>query len=164
MSIKPERQLDPARPKRDWLLWGTLGIATLMLLGALVPLFSATRMSRRHHAYLLDLSSSLVYAQQHGTLSATRDGERIEVSSAQASRLYEMLADMGMGHPREDEPVDGVCLTFGDGSSLALWPVAITEAGGSADEGVAVCYVNADGKPFCYDTDLARFDDLVGNW
>ena len=164
-SHKLPRVPDTAHsPQRDWLLWGVLGTAILMLVAALIPLILASRMSHRHHTYLLDLSGSLVYAQDHGSLSATRDGEPLRVTSSQVSRLYEELADAGMGHPCSEEPAGGTCLTFGDGSSLSLWAVPITEGGRAYDEGVAVRYVRADGWAFCYDTDQARYDDLVGTW
>lgn len=163
MSVPQERAVRPTHSRRDFLFWGLIvGVAALAVVLA-VPLVQSGRLLHAHHDFVQDLSASAAYGRQHGTTTVEVDGEARDASYDQVSRLIQAIVDLGMGKPSDAMPDDpGIVVSFGDGSTLALWPAAITEASRESDEGVLVRYVRPDGSVFSYDTDRITYEDARG--
>lgn len=158
----PATRRKGTRSRRDFLLWGLI-VGVALLAGALaVPLTQSGRILHAHHDFVQDLTDSALYGRRHGTTTVEVDGQPRETSYDKVSRLIATISSLGMGRPSDhvpDEP--GVRVEFGDGSSLSLWQVQITDPGRTADEGVLIRYVRADGDVFSYDTDRLSYEDVL---
>lgn len=161
MAVAQERTARPARSRRDYLFWGLVVGVVALSVALVVPLGWSGHLLYSHHGFVRDLSASAAYGRQHRSTTVEVDGETRDANYDQVSRLVETIVALGMGKPSDaapDEP--GVTVSFGDGSSLSLWRVEITDAGRVSDEGVLVRYVRADGNVYAYDTDLLTYDDV----
>jgi hypothetical protein len=165
MSVSwPERaKLGPhGASRRDWTLVAFVAIAVVVALFAVLPAAFSLRLSSRYQTYVQDLTQSVRFGEKNNSAEIICDGERQVVLKAQLSDAYRLVIDAGMGRPRDEAPEDGgTTIYFGDGSTLELWPVEITERSRESDTGTLLRYVGADGRVFSYDTDHLQYEDVL---
>lgn len=150
------------RSRRDLLLWALVAGAIVLLAAMVIPLALSGRLMYRYQGFVDDLTTSASYGRRHGSITLEVDGEKREVSSYQAGKLVEVITSFGMGRPSDAEPAgNGIALSFGDGSTLRVWPVEITEKARLRDEGVLVHYTRPDGTVFAYDTDKLSYEEAL---
>lgn len=148
--------------KRDWRLWASIGGVVLLALLLALPLWYSMRILYQFHVFAQDLAGSFVYGEERGTLTLCVDGAERAVDREQAGKLYGLIVDTGMGHPRDRIPAeDGIALSFGEGCTLQIWPTEIRERGRQNDTGVLIRYTRADGSVFAYDTDRLQYKSIV---
>lgn len=148
--------------RRDWTLVAFVAIAVVVALFAVLPAAFSLRLSSRYQTYVQDLTQSVRFGEKNNSAELMCDGERQVVSKAQLSDAYRLVIDAGMGQPRDEAPEDGgTTIYFGDGSTLELWPVEITERSRESDTGTLLRYVGADGRVFSYDTDHLQYEDVL---
>lgn len=155
----------PKRRRLDGLLAIAVTGAISLLIAVAIPLGCALSLSASHHRFIQDLSDSLLYAREHGTLELVVDGEMRPGQLDQAEWLYKLISDTGMGSPLSEvpdgEPDESLTLSFGDGSTLSILPTTVRESDGTQAEGTIVSYVRADGHTFAYDTDQLAYRDIA---
>ena len=163
MSWHERARLGPkGASKRDWMLVAFVAIAVVVVLFAVLPAAFSLRLSSRHQAYVQNLTQSVRFGEKNNSAELVCDGERQAVSKRQLSDAYRLVVDAGMGRPRSEVPEDGgTTIYFGDGSTLELWPVEITERSRESDTGTLLRYVGADGNVFSYDTDQLQYEDVL---
>ena len=150
--------------RRDMLIFIVATGAISLLIAAGIPIGCAANLMAKYHTFVQDLGESLQYAREHETLELTIDGQKQEATLEQADRIYERLADAGMGSPLSEAPDSdqSIVLAFGDENYLQLFPTTIEEPDGSKVEGLVVCFQRRDGRVFAYDTDQLSYQKLLG--
>ena len=157
-----EKILAGARIKRDWLLAALIAAALAVLLLVVLPLVSSMRLLYGFHRFTEDTAESFVYGERGECLTASFEGETWSVSTQGAGRLYDAIVRNGAGRPRTEMPeTGGLCLDFGDGSALWLFPVPFDGAARENDTGVLLWYARADGTHYAYDTDGLQMEDVL---
>lgn len=145
------------------MLFGACVVGAVALIVALaVPLVLSCGLIFRFQNYKQDLATSFSYGEEHDSMFVTLGDERTLVSDDRAKRLFSVIVDTGMGKPADVLPDEGgLLIEFGDGSTLEIWSVEITEGGRVSDTGVLISYRRSDGQTFSYDTDYLQYEDVL---
>lgn len=144
----------------DWQLGLIIAATATLFLVLLVPLISTLSFMNSYHEFIQSVSESARYGREHGTTTITRDGDAQKISFDGVSDVIGNLTDAGMGKPSKAEPDGGIAISFGDGTSLSLSPVAIETTSRLSDTGVLVRYTRADGSVYAYDSDRLGYEAL----
>lgn len=98
------------------------------------------------------------------SLRMTWQDEDVPITTDQASRLCRRITTAGAGKVQKDVPDGDECqLVFGDGASLTMWQVDISEKNAASPTGTFIRYADADGRIYQYDTDQLLFTEIAGN-
>lgn len=149
--------------RRDWQLIAIVAVAIALMLGAAAPAASALLLTRSYVAYKEDLQESFLYAEQNGSMTVTVDGRAGQLSSGGATQIHNAIVfDVGMGRPvaKRNIPAEGesIVLSFGEGSTLSIRPVTVTDEHGEELNGVLLAYERADGSAYAYDSEAVAYE------
>ena len=144
----------------DWQLGAIILAVVALFLALLIPLISTLRLMGGYHDFIRDLSASAAYGREHSTTTVTLDGELQKPNFDGIGEAIGCISDAGMGRTSDAEPEGGVLISFGDGTTLSLSPVAITTDERQNDTGVLVRYTREDGSAFAYDSDRLGYEAL----
>ncbi len=140
-----------------------VGLCVLLLLAVLIPIVWSGHYQWRYWGYFSDLSDSTTYAYRHGSLQVQRpEGSTLAEGAELIYGPYQLVVGAGRGRAVEppDAPPD-VLLTYGDGSTLALWRTRLTGYQDTLREyGLLLHYVNQEGRSFTYDTDKLTLEAM----
>ena len=156
-----EKADTPKRHQRDKLLIAAVTGAVAVLVAVALSIGYAVSVMGGYHRYIQDLGDSLLYARTNDTLEITVDNETSPAYIDDAEWLYKRIERAGMGSPLSELPEgESFAFSFGDGSTLQLFPTTIDEPDGTQAEGAIVCYTRSDGHKFSYDTDLLVYERI----
>ena len=160
---KQTQQQDvPRGSRRDILLIVAATLAVSMIISAAIPIGCAASLIGKYRRFIQDLGTSLMYAREHGSLEMTVAGEVQEADLSQAEAIYGLISDTGMGSPLSEAPGGKpLVFSFGDGTSLRLYPTRIVESDQEKVDGLAICYLRKDGSMFAYDTDQLTYQSVI---
>lgn len=163
MGKKKQRQQDlPKGSSRDILLIVAATLAVSMIISAAIPIGCAASLMGKYHRFIQDLGTSLMYARENGSLEMTVAGEAQEADLSQAEAIYGLISDTGMGSPLSEAPGGKpLVFSFGDGTSLRLYPTRIVESDQEKVDGLSICYLRKDGSMFAYDTDRLTYQSVI---
>ena len=147
--------------RRDGMLLVWICLAVILLIALAAPVAWGVHLQLQYKNFVNDLTDSVLYGKQHGSITVSQSGERSTVTSERASRLYEITLTIGAGKPQKSAPeADGLLLEFGDGSSLFFCPAFIPESGAEDTDGVYFRYTGSNGVEYAYDTPRLSYDVL----
>jgi len=149
------------RSRRDGMLLVWILIAVFLLIALAAPVAWGAHLQLKYKAFVNDLTGSVLYGKEHGSVFAVDGDARRSIAPDRASRLYEIILTIGAGKPQKTAPeAEGLLLEFGDGSSLFFCEAFIPESGAEAGEGVYFRYTGAEGDVYAYDTPRLTYDVL----
>ena len=153
------QQAKPSKPSLGAVLLPIFAASVAALcIGLLV---FAARYQLQYRRFINEFAAS-VQASNKLSLQLIWQGDALPITHDQASRLCRLITAAGAGKVQRSAPGgDGCRLTFGDGASLTLWAVDISEKTAVNPTGTFIRYVNADGAVYQYDTDGLQFHEAA---
>ncbi|MBQ7246358.1 MAG: hypothetical protein IJS33_05510 [Firmicutes bacterium] len=143
------------RTKKDIGLLVAIIVVVCVFIVSCIPAGYAVYLGHRHQVYVGELTDSFYNARLKGGVMATYLGENYHLTPDEASNIYLIIMDAGVGKPRKEPPAneDLIEISFPDGAKLTLSGTEIMEKARKVDYGLYVKFETADGEVFEYDTD-----------
>lgn len=141
--------------KRDRGLIISIIVVICVFVVACIPAGYAVYLGHRHQVYVGELTDSFYDARFKGGVMATYLGEHYHLTPDEASNIYLIIMDAGVGKPQKETPnnEDLIEISFPDGAKLTLSGTEIMEKARKVDYGLYVKFVTPEGEVYEYDTD-----------
>lgn len=162
MSEERRFQMRPPRQRRELVLPIALAAAAALLVMLAVLVVYPVWYQFHYRDFVAAFSDSTTYAYHSDSLHARSEGWSSRVTGENDYHVYALLTDEP-GRLRRSVPEEepGVVLDYGDGATLELWEVELTDVSARQPDGVLWRFVSAEGETWIYDSDAVRYQKLL---
>lgn len=152
-----------AKARKDRSVIPLIAIALIIAAIASAPFVWAVKLNFDYNKYMKDLRDEFIKGERFDTINALYDEEEFHISKENASTIFTIISQAGMGRVCEPLPHDfdeSALIDLGHGSTLYLAPTVMTIEYEEQVSGIYVEYTFANGKVYAYENDKMYFYNI----
>ncbi len=154
------------KTRKDYMIPLVVIGALVLMVAIALPIARPIAQKTRFEKFQVDLTESINYSKENGNIIIEKDGRVYSMAPDNASWLYYMLGNIGMGTPVKEgeEPECEIRMTFPDGAEMKLGETEVQNGPRKGRMGIFVYFLNASGEEYRYYSDvttLKKFREVL---